>query len=187
MCAMTFYVNKGSNHNLIITFDYSPERVKKIKQITNRWNALEKHWEIPATEQSISRFLSVLQDEVVIFDPSLDFVTGSNLVNSIEMVWLKELIKKNECALKLKGYSSLTISAYMGHTLRFFEFIKKQPDQVINEDIEEYLLNILEKKKVSLIRQSVLLNLCINMSLNRIISPILLFQDQRRLKSYQIF
>ena len=43
---MTFYVNKGSNNNLIITFDYSFERVKKIKQVTNRWNAQEKHWEM---------------------------------------------------------------------------------------------------------------------------------------------
>jgi len=39
--------------------------VKKIKQVTNRWNPLEKYWEIPATEQSISRFMSVLQDEVI--------------------------------------------------------------------------------------------------------------------------
>ena len=65
---MTFYVNKGSNHNLIITFDYSPERVKKIKQITNRWNPVEKYWEIADTEQCIRRFLNVFQDEEIIFD-----------------------------------------------------------------------------------------------------------------------
>lgn len=65
------------------------------------------------------------------------------------MVWLKVLTEKTDCALKLKGYSSLTINAYIGHTLRFFNYIKKKPDQVVNEDIEEYLLNILEKKRVS--------------------------------------
>ena len=91
----------------------------------------------------------MFQDEEVIFEPTLDFVTGSNLVTKVEMVWLKELTKKTECALKLKGYSSLTISAYMGHILRFFGFIRKQPDQVVNQDIEEYLLSILENKKVS--------------------------------------
>jgi len=81
---MTFYVNKGSNHNLIITFDYSPERVKKIRQVTNRWNTLEKHWEIPATDRSISRLLSVLQDEEVIFDPLLDFeIKGSKPLRSL--------------------------------------------------------------------------------------------------------
>lgn len=147
---MTYYVNKGSNHNLIITFDYSPERVKKIKQVTNQWNPLEKHWEIPATEQSINRLLSVLQDEEVIFDPSLNFKnSGINLTSSDEVVWLKELIKKTEDVLTLKGYSALTVGAYIGHALRFFKFIKKQPDQVVNEDIEGYLLNILEKNKVS--------------------------------------
>jgi len=147
---MAFYVNKGSNHNLIITFEYSPERVKKIKQVTNRWNPLEKYWEIPATEQSINRFMSVIQDEEVIFDPTLDFMfNGLKLVKIKEMDWLMELLEKTDCALKLKGYSSLTISAYKGHTLRFFEFVKKQPDQVVNEDIEKYLLNILENNKVS--------------------------------------
>ena len=147
---MTFHVNKGNNHNLIITFDYTPERVKKIKQVTNRWNPLEKCWEIPATKQSINRFLSVMQDEEVIIDPTVDLViTGSKLVSIKEMVWLKELTEKTDRALKLKGYSSLTIGAYKGHTIRFFEFIKKQPDQVANEDIEEYLLYILDKKKVS--------------------------------------
>ncbi|GAB6151912.1 hypothetical protein JCM17380_06620 [Desulfosporosinus burensis] len=65
------YVNKGSNHNLIITFDYSPERVKKIKQITNRWNPVEKYWEIADTEQSIRRFLNAIHDEEVIFDPRI--------------------------------------------------------------------------------------------------------------------
>jgi len=68
---MTFYVNKGINQKLIITFDYSPERVKKIIQVTNQWNPIERYWEIPANEQSISRFLSAIQDEEVIFDPSL--------------------------------------------------------------------------------------------------------------------
>ncbi|MDA8222880.1 tyrosine-type recombinase/integrase [Desulfosporosinus sp.] len=147
---MTFYVNKGSNHNLIITFDYSPERVKKIKKVTNRWNPLEKYWEIPVTEQSINLFMSAVENEEVIFDPTLELMfNGSNLVSIVEIDWLKELIGKTDCALKLKGYSSLTISAYIGHTLRFFDHTKKRPDQVANEDIEEYLLNILEKKKVS--------------------------------------
>lgn len=147
---MSFYVNRGSNDNLIITFDYSPERVKKIKQVTNRWNPLEKYWEIPATKQSVNRLLSVLQDEKVIFHPTLDFVLkGLNLDGSSKVDWVKDLSEKTNRELKLKGYSSLTICAYLGHTLRFFEFIKKQPDQVVNQDIEEYLLNILEKNKVS--------------------------------------
>ncbi|KUO72545.1 MAG: hypothetical protein APF81_13265 [Desulfosporosinus sp. BRH_c37] len=76
-------------------------------------------------------------------------ITGSNLVGRYESVWLRELAKKTESTLKLKGYSSLTIGAYISHTLKFFEFIKKQPDQVTNEHIEEYLLYILENKKVS--------------------------------------
>lgn len=147
---MAIFVNKGSNQNLIITFDYSPERVRKIKQVSNRWNQLGKYWEIPYTEQDIKRLLNVFQDEEIIFESALDFeISGPNLVWLNGMIWLKELVEKTESTLKLKGYSSQTIDVYKGHVQRFFEFIKKRPDQVVNEDIEKYLLDLLDQRKVS--------------------------------------
>ncbi|HUS88368.1 MAG TPA: site-specific tyrosine recombinase/integron integrase [Desulfosporosinus sp.] len=147
---MAFLVNKGSNHTLIITFDYSLERVRKIKQVSNRWNPLGKYWEIPYTELAIKRLLNVFQDEEIIFESALDFeISGSNLVCLKGMVWLKELVEKTESTLKLKGYSSQTIAVYKGHVQRFFGFIKKRPDQVVTEDIEKYLLDLLDQRKVS--------------------------------------
>jgi integrase/recombinase XerD len=53
---MAILVNKGSNQNLIITFDYSLERVRKIKQVSNRWNPLGKYWEIPHTKGRKDRY-----------------------------------------------------------------------------------------------------------------------------------
>ena len=136
---MALTVNKGSDQNLIITFDYSLERVRKIKQVSNPWNPLGKYWEIPYTELAIKRLLNVFQGEEIIFELALDFeVSGPNLFCLNGMFWLKELVEKTESALKLKGYSSQTIDVYKGHVQRFFGFIKKRPDQVVTEDIEKY-------------------------------------------------
>ena len=78
---MALVVNKGNEQNLIITFDYSLERVRKIKQVSNRWNPLGKYWEIPYTELPIKRLLNVFQDEEIIFELALDFeVSGPNIV-----------------------------------------------------------------------------------------------------------
>lgn len=78
---MALVVNKGNEQNLIITFDYSLERVRKIKQVSNRWNPLGKYWEIPYTELAIKRLLNVFQDEEIIFELALDFeVSGPNIV-----------------------------------------------------------------------------------------------------------
>lgn len=53
--------------------------------------------------------MSAVENEEVIFDPTLELMfNGSNLVSIVEIDWLKELIGKTDCALKLKGYSSLT-------------------------------------------------------------------------------
>lgn len=147
---MAIFVNKGSNQNLIITFDYSCERVKKIKQIQSRWNPLGRYWEIPYSKQMIESLLGVFYDEEIIIEFDLDLeVSNSNLIWLNEAVWIKELLKKTESILKLKAYSSQTIDAYLGHIQRFFEFIKKQPETVLPEDIELYLLDLLDQKRVS--------------------------------------
>lgn len=147
---MTVFVKKGSNQNLTISFAYSGERVRKIKQITNQWNPLGKYWEISYTEQAITQLLHVFCDEEIVFDPAIDIrVDRSNVVCFNGIAWLKELVEKTQSALKLKGYSSQTIEVYKGHVQRFFASVKKQPDQVTTEDIESYLLNLLDHRKVS--------------------------------------
>lgn len=147
---MAIFVNKGSNNNLIITFEFSRERVKKIKQVSNRWNALGKYWEIPYTEQAIKNLLSSFNDEEIYFEFDLDFdIPGSELFQLHQVDWLKGILQKTESTLKLKAYSLQTIDAYLGHIQRFFKFIKKHPDQVRAEDIELYLLDLLDRRKVS--------------------------------------
>lgn len=147
---MAFYVNKGSDHKLLITFDYSLERVNKIKIITNSWNPLGKYWEIPYTEQALTKLLHILHDEEIIFQPPLNQeISVLELIFMNEMVWLKELIKIVDSSLKIKGYSAQTIVTYKGHIQRFFLFAKKKPDQIDTEDIERYLLDLIDHKKVS--------------------------------------
>lgn len=147
---MAIFVNKGNNNNLLITFEYNKERVLKIKRLSNRWDPQNKNWEIPYTKESINNLSGVFCDEEIIYGFELDFdVSGTKLVPVEESTRLKELLEKTESILKLKGYSSRTIEAYIGHNKRFYESFNKRPNQINVEDIELYLLDLLDQRSVS--------------------------------------
>ncbi|CAA7599985.1 Integrase [Acididesulfobacillus acetoxydans] len=138
-------VNKGNDENLIITFEYSPARVKKVKQVTRRWNPLGKYWEMPFTEDAVERLVKAFADEEVRFDPSIDLNwTDAPFLGPEGLSRLKRLLDETESALTLRGYSSQTIEAYKGHAERFLVFTKKLPVDIDQKDIEKYLLHLLE-------------------------------------------
>ena len=51
--------------------------------------------------------------------------------------------------LKLKGYSPKTIKSYMSHTRLFLKYCGKNADLVSDEDINKYLLFLLEEQQTS--------------------------------------
>jgi len=69
-----------------------------------------------------------------------------------------KLLEKLETELKLRGFSQLTIDAYLRHNKSFINFIKKQPNKINEDDIKSFLAHLLEKNNkpatVSLILSS---------------------------------
>ena len=55
-----------------------------------------------------------------------------------------EIQEAMEELLKLKGYSPKTIKSYRNHILRFFDYVKKSPEEVSDRDIRNYMLYLLE-------------------------------------------
>lgn len=55
-----------------------------------------------------------------------------------------KLIEKLETELKLRGFTQLTIKAYISHNKSFLDFIKKTPDKVNEDDIKSYLVHLLD-------------------------------------------
>jgi len=54
-------------------------------------------------------------------------------------------LEKLETELKLRAFSPRTVQSYLYYNRKFLEFIKKQPDQVTEDDIKSYIANLMER------------------------------------------
>lgn len=50
--------------------------------------------------------------------------------------------------LKLRGFSDKTLKAYLFHNKKFLDFIKKEPNEINDEDIKSYLSYLISEKKL---------------------------------------
>jgi integrase/recombinase XerD len=133
---MSVKVSKSEEH-LVIKFDYSPDRIGKIKSIKGyRWNPDKKEWTIPFIEDNIRKLKELFKNEQLI----LDFIANTKNDGIINLV---------EEQLKLKGYSFKTRKSYLNHLKCFSSFIDKDLDSIDNQDVRRYLLFLLEEKKTS--------------------------------------
>lgn len=88
---MSVKVSKSEDH-LAIKFDYSPDRIGKIKSIKGyKWNPDKKEWTIPFIEENIRKLKELFKNEQLV----LDFIANTKNDGIINLV---------EEQLKLKGY-----------------------------------------------------------------------------------
>lgn len=59
-----------------------------------------------------------------------------------------EILKKLETELKLRGFSPNTVKAYTTANTLFLEWIKKQPEQVTEQDVKDYLGHLISDKNI---------------------------------------
>lgn len=57
-----------------------------------------------------------------------------------------EILKKLETELKLKGFSPNTIKTYITSNTLFLEWVKKQPEQITEQDVKDYLGYLIDKE-----------------------------------------
>jgi len=60
-----------------------------------------------------------------------------------------EMLDKLETELKIRGFSRMTVKAYLIHNRKFLEFVKKEPDMVIEQDAKKYLGYLISDRKYS--------------------------------------
>jgi len=58
------------------------------------------------------------------------------------------MLQKLETELKLRNFSDKTISSYKFHNQKFLDFIKKQPEEISEDDIKSYLAYLISDKKL---------------------------------------
>lgn len=133
---MSVYIDK-SNDSLVIKFDYSPERIAKIKTICGyKWDTSEKVWTIPHTDENLEALKKLYKNERI----DIKFQQcpeNAKVINAMEEL------------LKLKGYSFKTRKLYKGHINRFASFVNKNILAVEAQEIRKYVLFLLEDQQVS--------------------------------------
>jgi len=114
---------------IAVVFPYNPDYIAKVKTIEGyRWHPEEKYWSVPFSE--LETLLSVFDGGNLVIGPS---------------IYLDELKKE----LILRKYSQRTIKLYLYYNREFQEFSKKNPYEVTNEDIRDYLYYLVNDKEVS--------------------------------------
>lgn len=132
-------------NELLVSFDYSAERVRKIKTIRPaEWNSVEKIWSLPYSVAMLEVLKRLFCDERV------DIAFEKNELND-------KVVEEYKTYLRLKAYSHQTQKLYLSHLLRFRSFVDKEFNQVENSDIKRYLLFLTESnnKSKSFIDQAV--------------------------------
>lgn len=133
---MSINIDK-SKENLIVKFNYSPERIAKIKTMRGfKWDVLEKVWKVPYSEENLENLKKLYKNEKV------DIIFQKNNENEIVINSLEE-------TLKLKGYSFKTRKQYIAIVNRFASFIDKDISNVDSQEIRKYILFLLDEQQVS--------------------------------------
>lgn len=59
------------------------------------------------------------------------------------------MLDKLETELKIRGFSERTVDTYLFHTKKFLDFIKKEPQSVIEDDAKRYIAYLMSNKRFS--------------------------------------
>ena len=59
------------------------------------------------------------------------------------------MLDKLTTELQLRNFSERTVTAYVIHNTKFLEFIKKDVDIIVEDDIKSYLAYLISQRKVS--------------------------------------
>ena len=82
------------------------------------------------------------------------------------------MLKKIKTELKLRGFSDQTIKTYLFYNEKFLEYTKKDPEEITEEDIKEYMGELIEKNAanstIALVKSALLF--CYNELLDKNIS-----------------
>lgn len=128
---------KVVGNELKITFNYSTDRILKIKKLKGyRWDPGQKAWYITINRDNRINFKKLFSNEKIVGE-----LSNNNSYEDIYNQLKDELI--------LKGYSYKTIKSYLGHISRFIDFIEKPIGEIKTEDMKEYLIYLVDDKETS--------------------------------------
>lgn len=143
---MTIQIDKGLSQELLLSFDYNKEYVKRVKKIPGRvWDPKNKHWIVPNNEKTIKAIATLFDKSIILDHTGLIAEEEDNKSSS----WEPIILDKTRNQLRLKGYSTKTIKSYIGHVRRFMNYYDNDPTELTQEEIKKYLLHLLDNQESS--------------------------------------
>jgi hypothetical protein len=139
-------IQKEKNQRLVVSFAYNPQLVEMIKTIKwHRWHPEGKYWSFPNESGTLNQILNVFEGEEVFLDPSLEnklsaYVNAKEKVLKSSTTSYGHNFEDLRRELLTRKYSRETVKAYLYYNLDFLSFTGKNPFDITEEDIKNYLL-----------------------------------------------
>ncbi len=137
-------ISKNSPNGIVVSFPYDPQLVEKVKTIEGRkWHKDEKYWSFPYSNGTLEKIIEVFKGEELHIDPAL-------LTKNISLPLRREGegdFEDLRRELLSRKYSYKTIKGYLYFNRDFLNFIRKNPFEITDTDIKDYLIYIAENKQ----------------------------------------
>lgn len=153
---LSIRISKGDPGKLELTVPYNKEHIEKIRSIPGRkWDKQSKKWLVPDCGATLEKLAKLFEKNELIFEEGI--AVNGNAAALISDGYSEKLLKSMKDRMKLKGYSPKTIKSYISHAGMFLEYCKNDIDKLTKDDINKYLLYLLEEKESahSFVSQSV--------------------------------
>lgn len=148
---MIIKLKKENSNELKVIFQKNSFKNKEImKQISGvKWHS--NYWYIPFNKVSIEKLVEIYKDAEIYPDECIkDFLKTENIyIKNVMLSQIKELLIDIDKQLTLRGYSTKTRKAYLGHIRRLSLKYNKHPEELTNEELQRYLLYLINKDEKS--------------------------------------
>lgn len=146
-------LSKDISGRITVAFHYNPHFIERVKTIHGqRWHPTEKLWSFPDTNGTLEKILKVFEGEEIHIDPALTPPPPLKLrgergeLLNVELR-LSQAFEDLRRELVSRKYSYRTVKGYLYCNRDFLGFVKKQPSEINDSDIKDYLLYLAEEKQ----------------------------------------
>ena len=145
---VSIIINKDDSDRIVVSFPYDPSIVTKIKTIEGRrWHPAEKHWSFPNTDSILEKILKVFGDKEVQIDSALQANLPKTSSGDNKAMQEQSQFEDLRRELVSRKYSYKTVKGYIYYNRDFLNSTDKEPSEVNDDDVKDYLLYLAEEKE----------------------------------------
>lgn len=150
--SLDLFQYEGENH-ISIRSNHFKEFNKLFRKLPARWSRSNGCWHLPYNKDNLKLIKEVFQDEVTYNADLLKkklAVLKANKERKEIKIKFSDCLKEMEEKLKIRRYSESTIKTYISMFTEFLIFYPDiHPKEISEEQIKDYLLYLVNDKKVS--------------------------------------